>query len=193
MTYFCPMTAVKTTLTTKRLLLRRPLLKDVPALAMHLNNRVISDNTLTIPFPYAKADAVHWVKKNQQEWKDKISYVFVITLKKTGELIGAMGLHMIPLHDRAEVGYWIAEPHWNKGYATEALRTMIDFGFTQLPLHKIFATHIVANLSSGKVMRKAGLIREAKLTDQYKKNGRYVSVVQYRMTKDEFTKLVPPP
>lgn len=187
------MTAVPTTLTTKRLHLRRPLIKDVPALALHLNNRVISDNTLTIPFPYAKSDAVQWVNKNKQEWKDKTSYVFVITLKKSGALIGAMGLHMIPLHDRAEVGYWIAEPQWNKGYATEALTAVLDFGFNQLQLHKIFATHIVANSSSGKVMLKAGMIKEAKLADQYKKNGRYVSVMQYRMTKDEFIKLVPSP
>lgn len=183
------MTAVPTTLTTKRLHLRRPMIKDVPALASHLNNRVISDNTLTIPFPYGRADAVNWVNKNKQEWKDKTSYVFAITLKKSGELIGAMGLHIVPLHDRAEVGYWIAEPHWNKGYATEALVAILDFGFHQLALHKIFATHIVTNLSSGKVMQKAGMIKEAKLADQYKKNGRYVSVVQYRMTKDEFTKL----
>jgi RimJ/RimL family protein N-acetyltransferase len=170
---------ISSTLETKRLSLRRPLQKDVPAIARELNNKHISDNTLTIPYPYGKEDAIHWVKKNQQEWKDKTSFTFVITLKKTGELIGAMGLHLQPMHDRAEAGYWIAEPHWNNGYATEALKAVLEFGFTQLHLHKIFATHMVHNPSSGKVMMKAGMIKEAKLTEHFKKGGKYVSVIQY--------------
>ena len=160
-------------------MLRRPLLNDVPAITKELNNHNISDNTLTIPFPFQKENAIHWVKKYQQEWTDTTSYVFVITLKKTGELIGAMGLHLQPMHDRAEAGYWIAESHWNKGYATEALKAVLDFGFTQLNLHKIFATHMLHNPSSGKVMMKAGMIREAKLKEHYKKQNRFMSVIQY--------------
>ena len=154
-------------------------MRDVPEIASNLNNRNVSDTTLTIPFPYTNQDATNWVKKTQAEWNTGHAFVFVITLKKTGAVIGAMGLHLQSSHDRAEIGYSIAEPHWNKGYATEALIAVLEFGFQELQLHKIFATHMMQNKSSGRVMQKAGMRREATLKDHYKKGGRYVSVVQY--------------
>lgn len=158
-------------------------MRDTPRIAINLNNRNISDTTLTIPFPYTKQDATNWVKKTQAEWRTGHAFVFVITLKKTGEVIGAMGLHLQTSHDRAEIGYSIAEPHWNKGYATEALVALLAFGFKELHLHKIFATHMTHNKSSGRVMQKAGMKREATLKDHYKKGEKYVSVVQYYKLK----------
>jgi ribosomal-protein-alanine N-acetyltransferase len=154
-------------------------MRDISEITVNLNNRNVSDTTLTIPFPYTKQDAENWVKKTQAEWKTGHAFVFIITLKKTGAVIGAMGLHLQSFHDRAEAGYSIAEPHWNKGYATEALKAVLEFGFNELHLHKIFATHMTHNKSSGRVMQKAGMVREARLRDHYKKGGKYVSVVQY--------------
>ena len=171
---------------TSRLLARMPHLKDIPAMVEYLSDPSISDTTLTIPYPYSESDAYHWINKSKEEWINGLAYTFVLELRSTGELIGAVGLHMISLHDRAEAGYWIAEPFWNQGYATEALTGLLKFGFDGLKLNKVFATHMDQNPSSGRVMIKAGMKHEGNLRAHYKKGEEYVNVVQYAILKNEF-------
>jgi [ribosomal protein S5]-alanine N-acetyltransferase len=60
----------------------------------------------------------------------------------------------------AELGYWIAEPHRNKGYMTEAVSTVIKYGFSNLGLIRIQACHSVNNPASGRVLEKAGMMCE---------------------------------
>jgi len=80
------------------------------------------------------------------------------------------------------------EKYWNKGYATEATQAVLNFGFFKLKLNKIYATHILENLASGKVMVKNNMIREGVLKDHTKNGDVYRSLVQYRLTKNEFLK-----
>ncbi len=175
-------------LDTPRLILRRPLQKDAPFMIRYLNDPLISATTLTIPFPYYKQHALDWIRKAQEGWDHQTTFVFAITRKNKNDFIGAMGLHPNPEHNRAEIGYWIAHPFWNKGYATEALIAMLQFGFETVGYHKLFATHMVDNPSSGKVMIKAGMIREGILADHYRKGNRFISVAQYRLTRPEYLK-----
>ena len=171
---------------TKRLLLRPPIHKDALQVATHLSNPLISKTTLHIPYPYSKSDARMWIRKSKEAVKDFTAITFVIVLKKTNEMVGAIGLHPNTEHNRAEAGYWIAVPYWNKGIATEALQEVLAYGFNELGFHKIYATHLIENLSSGKVMMKAGMKREGRLNDHYKKGDEYVSVIQYGMTRKAF-------
>jgi [ribosomal protein S5]-alanine N-acetyltransferase len=169
-------------LETDRFILRPPLKKDIPTIVKELNQKAISDTTLHIPYPYSKKDAMIWVTKNKQEIVKGSSYTFAIIHKKTNQMIGAIGLHLNDEHNRAEVGYWIAVSHWNKGVATEALIRILEFGFDKVGINKIFATHLVDNPSSGRVMLKAGMIREGKLNEHYRKGEEYITVIQYGMT-----------
>jgi len=107
----------------------------------------------------------------------------------TKEFIGGVGLRVDKFHNRAELGYWVAEPFWNNGFITEAVTAILEFGFNTLKLNKILATHLVENPASGKVMIKNGMIKEGELVDHYKKDGEYKSVLQYRLTKREFEAL----
>ena len=84
------------------------------------------------------------------------------------------------------MGYWLAEPYWNQGYTSEAAAALLQYGFNTLGLHKILATHLVENPASGKVMIKNGMIKEGELKDHAKKNGVYRSLIQYRLTKEEY-------
>lgn len=168
---------------TNRLLIRTPEISDANVITKHLSNPNISRTTLTIPFPYHEPDAKDRIAKAQHELLTKAAYTFVIIIKETGELIGAIGLHMYPLHDRAEAGYWVAESYWNQGFCTEALTGILVFGFEELGLNKIYATHIDGNDSSGRVMQKTGMTYEGKLHKHYKKNGSYIDVVQYAILK----------
>jgi len=177
------------TLETDRLVLRPPMKKDIPALFRHLNHPAISQTTLHIPYPYTRKDAMTWVTKNKQEIVRGLSYSFAITSKKTNQMIGAIGLHINSEHNRAEAGYWIAVPHWNKGVATEALIRIMEFGFTIIGLHKIYATHLIHNPSSGRVMEKAGMKKEGKLIEHYRKGDDYINVIQYGITASVYSKL----
>lgn len=173
-------------LNTNRLKLRKIQFGDVPLLLKYANNKIISDNTLTIPFPYQEEDAVLWMNFALQGFKNKERYVFAITLKESEEFIGAIGLHLDNGHNRAELGYWVGEPFWNKGIATEATAEILIFGFEKLNLNKIYATHFVDNKASGKVLLNNGMIKEAELKDHYRKNNVYESVIQYRLIKQEY-------
>ena len=87
------------------------------------------------------------------------------------------------MNNHAQFGYWIAEPFWGKGIATEALAAILKVSFETLHLNKIYATHYPDNLSSGKVMLKNNMIKEAEMKEHYKIDGVYKDVIQYRMTK----------
>ena len=66
-------------------------------------------------------------------------------------------------YKRAEVWYKIHSDYWRKGYATEALKAIIDFGFDALKLHRIEAGCAVENIGSIKVLEKSGMLREGRL------------------------------
>jgi ribosomal-protein-alanine N-acetyltransferase len=183
-------------LNTERLKLRKIKLSDADSLLKYMNNKKISENILNIPYPYTEESVIARMNFILQGFKNKERYVFSITLKDpesipvaigTGaELIGQIGLHLVEGHDRAEIGYWVGEPFWGKGIATEACAAILKFGFEILKLNKIYATHFTENPSSGKVLINNKMIKEAELKDQYKSNGVYKSVDQYRLTKQEY-------
>jgi len=74
--------------------------------------------------------------------------------------MGSITLSIDARHKKAILGYCVAVPFWNKGYATEATRAIIDFSFKNTKLNKIDATYSIQNVASGKVLQKAGNIKE---------------------------------
>ncbi|MER3328302.1 MAG: GNAT family protein, partial [Candidatus Kapaibacterium sp.] len=115
--------------------------------------------------------------------------IFTITQKDENELIGEIGLRLETEHNKAEIGYWIAEPYWGKGIATEAVAAVIKFGFEEIKLNKIFATCFDGNDVSGKVLEKNSMILEGNLKQEYFFKGEYRDSLHYRITKDEYLNL----
>ena len=173
-------------ITTRRLLLRKIQDSDLNALITYCNNPKISEQIINIPHPYGEADALNRMKFINDGFESKQRYVFAITLQDNNELIGEIGLHLDASNDSAQFGYWIAEPFWGQGIASEALGAILQFGFETLKLNKIFATHYPENPASGKVMINNGLIKEAELKDHYKINVVFRDVIQYRLTRSEY-------
>ena len=176
-------------LNTSRLKLRKIQLSDVPSLIKYCNNKNIADQIFNIPYPYGEEDAVFRINFVLQGFKNKERYVFAISFKESDELIGEIGLHLDENNNSAQFGYWIGEPFWNKGIATEAIAAILKFGFEKLNLNKIYATHYPANIASGKVMIKNKMIKEAELKEHYRINNEYRSVIQYRLTKQEYVEI----
>lgn len=169
-------------LQTERLILSQLEEKDIPFIVELLQHRIFSDLTSNIPYPYVENDARSWVKMSKEAFENNTGYTFAIR-NKEGQIIGAIGLHDRD-DDKAELGYWIGVPYWNKGYVTEAAKAIIDFGFNELKLNKIFATHFPHNPASGRIMEKAGMEQEAVLIKEVKKDGEYFDLVRYCILKD---------
>ena len=138
-------------LETERLVLRAPRLGDAKTVAALANDRQIAENTARIPHPYRLADAKDWIagaNKNPDEQH------YVITLAN-GALIGACGLELrdgpVPA-----IGYWLGQAFWRKGFATEAVRALIDHAFGNLDHEELHASARVTNPASRHVLEKCG-------------------------------------
>ena len=137
-------------LETERLVLRAPQLGDVKAIALLANDRRIAENTARIPHPYRVADAEDFVASANVGSET----VFLITLRN-GTAIGACGFGQVDRHP-PEVGYWLGVKHWGKGYATEAVRAMIDHIFEDTDAEAIQSAARVTNPASRRVLEKCG-------------------------------------
>jgi len=135
---------------TERLILRAPRLGDAKAVAMLANDRRIAENTARIPHPYRLADAEDFIAGANFGSET----VFLITLR-SGTPIGGCGFVQIDRHP-PELGYWLGVKHWGKGYATEALRALIDHAFTDLDCESLQAAARVTNPASRRVLEKCG-------------------------------------
>ena len=173
-------------LATNRLILSQLTSVDIPKIIEYAGNRKIAEMTLNIPHPYEEEDAIFWLNRAHEGLKNKTEYSFAVRLKGSEAFIGGIGLMVNERFNLAEFGYWIAEPFWNKGYATEATRALLEFGFEELKLNKIHAAHLIENPASGKVMIKNGMIKEGEFKDHVRKDDVYKSLIQYRLTLSEF-------
>jgi [ribosomal protein S5]-alanine N-acetyltransferase len=176
------------TLTTKRLTLRPFVLDDAWDVERLAGMREIADTTLNIPHPYPVGAATRWIESHAPAWAAGTGVVYAIVETSNGKLVGAVSLmQMHREHRRAELGYWIAVDHWNKGFATEASAAILDFGFKSLGLHRIESRHFVRNPASGKVMQKLGMQQEGIERDSAKKWDRYESLVRYAILEPEWS------
>jgi RimJ/RimL family protein N-acetyltransferase len=137
-------------LETARLVLRAPRLGDAKTIATLANDRHIAENTARIPHPYKLSAAKDWiggVNKSPDEEQ------YVITLPD-GTLIGACGIES--RDDAPSLGYWLGQAFWRKGYATEAVRALIDHAFGDLEHDELQSSARVTNPASRHVLEKCG-------------------------------------
>jgi len=114
---------------------------------------------------------------------------FVIALRDTGKVIGTIGFMWIQPENRsAEVGYSLSRTYWNRGYMSEALRAIVEFGFMKLNLNRIEAQHECDNPASGHVMAHAGMKHEGTLRQRLYNKGRFVDVDVYAIIRSDFVK-----
>lgn len=172
-------------LLTQRLLLRDFRREDIPDIVRLAGAREVAATTLRIPHPYTEADAEEFLKRRQER---AFGYSFAITLRVSGELCGGVGLHPDPAHPRAELGYWIGVPYWGNGYATEAARAVVDFGFRELKLQRIFAHHFEGNPASARVLEKIGMKHEGCSRQHIEKWGKLLDLENYGILRAEWQK-----
>ena len=146
-------------LSTERLLIKPIADADLHNVhTLHSLPEVNQFNTLGIPenINVTKAILDKWMTGNTR------SFTFTIGLQTYQEYIGIIGITLgKPKYNNAEIWFKFHPAYWNKGYATEAVNAILEFGFNTLQLHRIEAGYATGNIGSIKVLEKVGMIREA--------------------------------
>ncbi|MBD3638732.1 MAG: GNAT family N-acetyltransferase [Crocinitomicaceae bacterium] len=154
---------------------------DLEALVNLANNPKIAANlTDQFPYPYTREHGVRFIEMVTQHEPTRI-----FALEFEGDFCGAVGLHPQTdiMRKNAELGYWVAEPFWGKGIATHAIRRMIDYGFQNFDIVRIFARPYGPNIASQKVLEKAGFKLEARLSKTIYKNEEFLDELIYAIRK----------
>lgn len=174
-------------LKTERLILNSFKESDAELVAKLAGDKRVVEMTANIPYPYDVSMAISWIADHKKQAEEELNYIFAIRLEETRELVGCINLELNENHNRAVVGYWIGVDYWGKGYCTEALKKVIEFGFEEKKVNKIWAEHKTFNIASAKVMEKAGMKHEGVLRKHYKKSDdEYLDMSIKSVLKEEY-------
>ncbi|MFA6110293.1 MAG: GNAT family protein [Candidatus Latescibacterota bacterium] len=117
----------------------------------------------------------------------RVDYEWAITLR-SGELIGGGGIGVRGADSRqGYLGYILRREHWGRGYGTEAARAMVEFGFGQLGLHRVWTDCVVENRASAHVLEKCGMTREGRLRHHSRRAGAWRDHFVYAILEHEFS------
>ncbi|HEV2856532.1 MAG TPA: GNAT family N-acetyltransferase [Thermoanaerobaculia bacterium] len=163
---------------TERLALRPWQVGDEAALVRHANNRKVWLNLRDrFPHPYTLEHARDWIQRRAGD-SDPIPN---LAIEHGGEAIGGIGL--LPLEDvarfTAEVGYWLGEAYWGRGFAAEALRHFSVYVFESFHFERLEAWVFTTNAASARVLEKAGYEHEATTRRSVFKDGRFLDCYLY--------------
>lgn len=139
-------------LVTERLVLRPPHKDDAPELIELANNRNIADMLAHMPHPYGACDAQAFIEGSHRNMAGGVTYA--VTLAETGAFIGSAALHATVRG--LELGYWIGEPYWGHGYATESAHALVDLAFRVGSVERLHVACRTDNAASRRVIHKCG-------------------------------------
>ncbi|MBB1140159.1 GNAT family N-acetyltransferase [Myroides sp. WP-1] len=166
-------------LETERLILRQTELSDANVI---FEMRACAEVMKYIPVPLATkvSETEDYIQSLQERMENKECINWTITLKETGEMIGTIGFYRMKLqHYRTEIGYMFLPQFYGKGYASEAVLRLLDFGFSTLRFHSIEAVIYPDNIGSIRVVEKCGFVREAYFKESEFHGEQFVDVAVY--------------
>ncbi|MCW6159539.1 MAG: GNAT family N-acetyltransferase [Candidatus Micrarchaeales archaeon] len=170
-----------------RLYLKSPEQQDADAIAELANNYNVSKELHnTFPHPYTRADAISFIDFAAASLADGTGLHLAIRIKGEGEVIGMVGLRIFSRNRSAEIGYWLGEKYWSRGYGKEAIRLMLAYGFEKLKLNRIYAGVFSHNERSMHILEKLGFCREGVLREEELKDGKFVNTVYLSILKREY-------
>lgn len=165
--------------------IRRWKIEDKNDLAELLNNKNILNNLRDgIPYPYTVKDAEEFISSTLKADKTK-TFAFAITAED--KLIGSIGVFRCEnIHfQTAELGYYLGEKYWGRGYATSAVKQACKYIFDNTDIIRIFAEPFAYNTASCRVLEKTGFQFEGTLRSNAVKNGRVLDMKMYALLKDK--------
>jgi RimJ/RimL family protein N-acetyltransferase len=151
----------------------------------YAGNAAVAKTTANVPHPYPEGAAEKWIASHPIQFLEKKNVVFAIR-SRDGALLGAINLGLSLDDRRGELGYWIGLPHWNQGICTQAVGRVIQYGFEDLGLNRIYARHLSINPASGRAMEKNGMKKEGVQREHFMKDGVFMDVVEYGILRAEY-------
>jgi RimJ/RimL family protein N-acetyltransferase len=184
-------TYVKTpppTLTTARLVLRELRPGDAAAVAAGAGDPRVAQHLIQVPSPYPVSLARNWILHRIGWWTLGRGVTYAIAAAgQPQHLLGTVSLRRYARDRRAELGYWLAAGAWGHGFATEAARAALDFGFADLALARVYAQVLAGNRASLHVLDKLGMVNEGIKRQHICKAERLHDVVLYGLLRDEWS------
>ncbi|RKQ71029.1 RimJ/RimL family protein N-acetyltransferase [Litorimonas taeanensis] len=151
---------------TENLVLRQLKDKDAMALSKYGSNFDIARMTGSFPHPFPLISAEFKIMHLRSMHERGLAYPYAITENGSDEMIGIMDLCRKSDEDTLEIGYWIAEPAWGKGYASEAGQAILAEADASLKPKKVIAGAFTDNPASHRVLEKMGFMPTGK-TEMY--------------------------
>lgn len=154
---------------------------DEPSLVRHADNRNVSRNHRDrFPYPYTAADAADWIARVSAQARPT-SFAIVVD----GVAVGGIGIELGAdvFRRSAEIGYWLGEPFWGRGIATEALRAMTDYAFQHFDICRLEAGVFDWNPASARVLEKAGYTLEGRARLAVFKDGQLGDRLLYALVR----------
>ena len=174
------------TLETADLVLRKPAGKDAKDIFRYASDPEVARYVLWEPHR-SISETKSFIRFLRSRIRSGYPSSWVVVLKETGSVIGTIGFIWYSEENRsAELGYSFSREYWNHGYATQALKSVIDASFTSLPLNRLEAQHDLRNPASGRVMEKCGLRQEGILRNRIVNKGEYIDVALYAILRSDW-------
>ncbi|MEF9934663.1 MAG: GNAT family protein [Clostridium sp.] len=172
---------------TNRLLLRKFNYEDTTTMLKNWISDPLIQSLYCEPVYSTQDEVKSLIDKYINSYSQDDFYRWAIILKDTKECIGQIAFYLVNTkYHFAEIEYCIGSKFQNKGFATEATKSLINFGFNQINLHKIQICHKSINIPSKKVIEKCGFTYEGTLRDYFYENGQYIDRLYYSILKSEF-------
>ncbi|MGZ3862881.1 MAG: GNAT family N-acetyltransferase [Bacteroidia bacterium] len=168
-------------LETERLILREITPEDAPAFFLCRSDKETM-KFIGRPLHKTVTDTEALIKVIMERVNENIAINWAITLKEDSKFIGTISYHdIIKEHYRAEVGYMLLPAYWRKGIVSEALKAVLDFGFTNLKLHSIEAKINPHNTASANLLKKHKFVREAYFKEDFFFEGKFYDTEIYSL------------
>lgn len=148
---------------TERLTLRKLRVEDLPSLVAYANDPAVAENIVNIPYPYREPDAAFRIGVVTKAFKAKTGFVFAMVHQERRELIGEISLYLLDKVNRhLQLAYWIGAPFRGQGLTTEAVASVLQFGFETLEADLIYGDCKEQNIASARVMKANGMMEHSR-------------------------------
>lgn len=169
---------------TQRLIIRDFNMEDWVDVHKYASNHVVTEHMIWGPNSTAETQAYVEEQITKQQLSDRTDFEFAVILKETNILIGGCGIYI--KENNAEIGYCFNPEWWGSGYATEASKAMLMFGFENFKVHRVFATCRPGNIGSANVLRRIGMKQEGHLREHMWHKGKFHDSYLFSILEDEY-------
>ncbi|QNN24163.1 GNAT family N-acetyltransferase [Planctomycetales bacterium ZRK34] len=173
-------------LTSEQLILRPFETADVALVSRYAADPAVADRVSRSAIEYQSPE--QWIDQQHVNFEEANYLTLAITQRAGGQLLGCITQTHYEADEHAELDYWIAKPYWNRGYATEAGRLMLDYTFDCWQLRRVFACHFATNPASGRVLEKLGFTREGVLRQHYCADNVFEDLVYWGLLRHEWAR-----